>query len=94
MHNGSSELRARTMKPPRNREIVAPKPRNAVIPPPYWGTDSETNTVTIEPGYGGTILMHMGPNPGELQGPVPCGTRALRMANRRGKKRDPPHPNR
>ena len=31
-------------------------------------TDSETETVTIEPGCGDTMVMHMGPSPGELQG--------------------------
>ena len=51
-------------------------------------TDSETKTVTIEPGCGGTMVMHTGPGPGELQGVVSGWPHTRRMAseNRRGKK--------
>ena len=43
-------------------------------------TDSETETVTIEPGCGDTMVMHVGPNPDELQGPVPSGSHTRCMA--------------
>ena len=51
-------------------------------------TDSETKTVTIEPGCKDTMVMHMGPSPGELQGVVHRFPNLLRMAgeNRREKK--------
>ena len=35
MHKGTSGLRARAKRLPCRREGVAPKPKNAVIPPPY-----------------------------------------------------------
>ena len=51
-------------------------------------TDSETKTVTIEPGCKDTMVIHMGPSPGELQGLGPDWPRTPRMAgeNLRGKK--------
>ena len=59
------------------------------------GTSELQARATIEPGCGGTMIMHMGPSPGELQGLGPSGPHPLKMAeaNRRGKNRDPPHPN-
>ena len=51
-------------------------------------TDSETKTVTIEPGCKDTMVMHVDPSPGEMQGPVPSKPHTLHMAgeNRREKK--------
>ena len=48
-------------------------------------TASETKTVTIEPGCWGTMIVHVGPSPDELQGPVPSGshTRCMAGENRR-----------
>ena len=50
-------------------------------------TASETKTVTIEPGCGNAMVMHLGPSPGALQGVVTAGLSPLRMAdeNRREK---------
>ena len=42
-------------------------------------TDSETETVTIEPGRKGTMVMHVGLSAGALQGLGPDWPRALRM---------------
>ena len=48
-------------------------------------TDSETKTVANKPGCGNTMVMHVGSNPDELQGPVPSRSHTRRMAgeNRR-----------
>ena len=43
-------------------------------------TDSETETVTIKPGCGDTMVMHVGSGPGELQGDGPAKQSHLRMA--------------
>ena len=43
-------------------------------------TDSETETVTIDPGCGDTMVMHVGSGPGELQGDGPAKQSHLRMA--------------
>ena len=43
-------------------------------------TDSETETVTIEPGCMGTEIMHKGLSPGELQGDGPAKQDPQRIA--------------
>ena len=45
-------------------------------------TDSETKTVTIEPGCRDTTIVHMSPSPGVLQGLGPDGPHPLCMAGR------------
>ena len=52
-------------------------------------TDSETKTVTIEPGCGDTMVMHMGPSPSELQGVVSGRPHALRMASEKRREKKP-----
>ena len=52
-------------------------------------TDSETETVTIEPGCGDTMVMHLGLSPSELQGPVPTRPSALRMAGKKRREKKP-----
>ena len=52
-------------------------------------TDSETETVTIEPGYKDTMVMHMGPSPGVLQGFDLNWPRALRMAGKHRREKNP-----
>ena len=52
-------------------------------------TDSETKTVTIEPGCKDTMVMHMGPSPGELQGVVHRFPNLLRMAGENCREKKP-----
>ena len=51
-------------------------------------TDSETETVAIEPGCGDTMIMHVGPSPGELQGDGPAKQSHLRMTGKNRRKKN------
>ena len=52
-------------------------------------TASETKTVTIEPGYEDTMIVHVGPSPGVLQGLDLNRPRALRMADKNRQEKKP-----
>ena len=68
--------------------------RNRKMRSYHFRTNSETKTVTIEPGYKDTMVVHMGTSPGKQQGLGTSGLRALRMAgeNRWGGKTLPSAP--
>ena len=52
-------------------------------------TASETKTVTIEPGCRDTVILHMGLNPGELQGDGPAKQSHLRVAGKICREKNP-----